>query len=87
MNPWPDLRPLLQGIARVLVGDVATRAYMPERVTKDLDILIHERDSEGVVARLEKAGNRVSARFSIPGVLMLSPEGWRWLSSSAGSPG
>ena len=39
MNPWPDLRPVLTGIPWVVVGAVATRAYMPERATKDLDIL------------------------------------------------
>ena len=40
MNPWPDLRQVLTGIPWVVVGGVATRAYMPERATKDLDILV-----------------------------------------------
>jgi len=75
MNPWPDLRPILKGIDWAIVGGVATRAYMPERMTKDLDILIHERDSKEVVARLEKANYQVSSRLSIPGVIMLSPQG------------
>ncbi len=44
MNPWPDLRPILQGIAWAIVGGVATRAYMPERMTRHLDILVHEKD-------------------------------------------
>ena len=39
LNPWPDLREILKGIDWVLIGGVATRAYMPERVTKDMDIL------------------------------------------------
>jgi hypothetical protein len=75
MNPWPDLRPSLSGIDWIVVGGVATRSYMPERMTRDLDILIRERDSEAVIARLEAAGYQVSTRLSIPGVLMLSPEG------------
>ena len=75
MNPWPDLRPILKGIDWAIVGGVATRAYMPERMTKDLDILIHEGDSKEVVARLEKANYQVSSRLSIPGVIMLSPQG------------
>ena len=75
MNPWPDLRPILKGIDWVIVGGVATRAYMPERMTKDLDILVHERDGEVVTTRLAAAGYQVSARLSIPGVLMISPEG------------
>ena len=41
MNSWPDLRPILNGIKWVIVGGVATRVYMPERMTKDLDILVH----------------------------------------------
>lgn len=75
MNPWPDLRLILTGIDWVIVGGVATRSYMPERMTKDLDILIRERDSEEVIARLAEAGYQVSARLAIPGVLMVSPEG------------
>ena len=73
--PWPDFRPILQGVDWVIVGDVATRAYMPERVTKDLDILVHKDDEEVVIAKLEKAGYRTKSRLAIPGYLMLSPEG------------
>ena len=40
MNPWPDLRPILKGIDWAIVDGVATRAYMPERMTKDLWILL-----------------------------------------------
>ncbi len=53
MHPWPDLRPILEGIPWVIVGGVATRAYMPERVTQDLDILVRHRDGGEVRARLE----------------------------------
>ncbi len=59
INPWPDLRPILKGIAWAIVGGVATRAYMPERMTKDLDILVHQSDGEIVIKRLEQAGYRV----------------------------
>src|SRR5512135_527330 len=52
MNPWPDLRPILKEIDWVIIGGVATRAYMPERMTKDLDILVHQRDGEVVIKRL-----------------------------------
>ncbi|MBA3532298.1 MAG: hypothetical protein H0T73_10295, partial [Ardenticatenales bacterium] len=40
MIPWPDLRPILQDIPWAIIGGVATRAYMPERATKDIDILV-----------------------------------------------
>ena len=75
MNPWPDLRPILKGIDCAIIGGVATRAYMPERMTKDLDILVHAEDGETVVKKLEGAGYRIVSRLAVPGYLMRSPEG------------
>jgi len=75
MNIWPDLRPILNGLDWLVVGGVATRNYMPERMTRDLDILVREKDSGAVVAKMESAGYKLEARLSIPGVLMLSPTG------------
>jgi hypothetical protein len=74
MNPWPDLRPILQGIPWVIVGGVATRAYMPERATKDLDILVRQQDCDRVRKRLEEAGYRYVSRLAVPGFLARSPE-------------
>jgi len=75
MNPWPDLQPILQGIPWVIVGGVATRAYMPERATKDLDILVHRRDGDEVIERLETAGYMCLSRLAVPGYLLRSPDG------------
>jgi len=75
MNPWPDLRPILEGIPWAIVGGVATRAYMPERGTKDLDILVRRRDGDEVRERLEAAGYRYISRLTMPGFLARSPEG------------
>src|SRR5215207_7213920 len=75
MNPWPDLRPILKGIEWAIVGGVATRAYMPERMTKDLDIVVQKPDSETVVKRLEQAGYRIISRLAVPGFLLHSPDG------------
>jgi hypothetical protein len=63
VNPWPDLREVLKGIDWVLIDGVATRAYMPERVTKDMDILV------------ETAGYKKVSRLAAPGYLMRSPDG------------
>lgn len=88
MHPWPDLRPILDGIDWVLIGGVATRAYMPERLTKDMDILVHRRDGDEVIRRLQQAGYKVISHLAVPGYLLLSPEGveldvlfgnYRWL--------
>jgi hypothetical protein len=75
MNQWPDLRPILKGIDWVIVGGVATRAYMPERMTRDLDILVHGDDADIAIAKLKDAGYRMESQLAIPGVLMLSPDG------------
>ena len=75
MNPWPDLRPILKGIKWAVVGGVATRAYMPERMTKDLDIVVYKSDGDTVIKKLEQAGYRVISRLAVPGYLMMSPEG------------
>ncbi len=95
MNPWPDLRPILKGIDWAIIGGVATRAYMPERMTKDLDIMVHKNDGEAAVKKLEQAGYRVVSHLAVPGYLMLSPDGveldvifgsYPWLKEALGHP-
>jgi hypothetical protein len=95
MNPWPDLRPILQGIPWVVVGAVATRAYMPERATKVMDILVRLIDGDEVRERLEAAGYKAVAPLAVPGYLFRSPEGvevdvifgeYPWLDEALASP-
>lgn len=74
MNTWPDLRPILKGLDWLVVGGVATRNYMPERMTRDLDILVRAKDADIVVSKLQAAGYKLESQLSIPGVLMISPE-------------
>ena len=62
MNPWPDLRPILKGIQWAMIGGVATRAYMAERATKDMDIVVHERDGEATIKKLQDAGYKIVSR-------------------------
>ncbi len=75
MNIWPDLREILQGIPWVVIGDVATRAYMPERMTKDLDVLVHRSNGEEVIRRLQQHGFALVSKLAVPGYLLRSPEG------------
>jgi len=69
------LRNVLSGIRWVIVGTVATRAYMPERMTQGLDILVHEDEGEIVVERLKVAGYTLLSKLAVPGCLLCSPDG------------
>jgi hypothetical protein len=72
---WPDLREILKGIDWVLIGGVATRAYMPERLTKDMDVLVRYDDGDDVIERLKQAGYKVISPLAVKGYLLHSPEG------------
>jgi hypothetical protein len=52
---WPDLTGILAGLRWAVVGAVAARAYMPERSTQDLDVLVAGEVAQEVGARLERA--------------------------------
>ena len=76
MNPWPDLRPILKDFPWAIAGVVATRAYMPERATKNVDILVHRQNSEEILKRLQLAGYQlISELIVVPGFLLQSPDG------------
>ncbi len=75
MIDWPDLRAILPGIDWVIVGGVATRAYMPERMTKDLDILVRAAEETTVLSRLQTIGYEIIESLTIPGYLLRSADG------------
>jgi len=75
MNPWPDLRGVLKGIPWLIVGGVATRVYMPERATQDLDVLVRQEDEAKVLDCLQAAGYKVISHLATGGWLAHSPEG------------
>jgi hypothetical protein len=75
MHPWPDLRDILAGLDWVIAGGVATRAYMPERMTKDLDILVKVADAGKARRMLQAAGYLEESELAIPGYQLRSPEG------------
>ncbi len=75
MATWPDLSEILRGLPWAVVGAVATRAYMPERTTQDLDILVNTTDASGVRARLEAAGYSLVQVLAIGGTTWRSPTG------------
>ena len=75
MRPWPDLRPILSGLRWAVVGGVATRAYMPERATKGLDIIVHPQDADEAWQRLKAANFTFVSDLAMPGFLIRTREG------------
>lgn len=67
MQVIPPLHQLLGATPWVLVGGIALRAYIPERMTLDVDILVHERDSETVRRAFVAAGYQITGQLSIGG--------------------
>ena len=75
MATWTDLSEILAGLPWAVVGAVATRAYMPERATQDLDVLVAARDVSQVRVRLERAGFSEVQDLAIGGTTWRSPTG------------
>jgi hypothetical protein len=72
---FPDLTQTLYPIPWAVVGAVATRLYMPERATRDLDIVVRNEDAPEVRRRLTRAGFAYQGELSIGGSSWLSGDG------------
>ncbi|MFH1141749.1 MAG: hypothetical protein V1724_08855 [Chloroflexota bacterium] len=72
---YPDLSRALTGIPWAIVGGVATRLYMPERATLDLDVAVLASDAAEARMRLQDAGYRYVGDLSIGGSTWGSPSG------------
>ncbi len=72
---WPDLTTILGDLPWAVVGGVATRMYMPERATRDLDIVIRSKDGTEAARRLRGGGLTYNGPLSIPGTNWSSTDG------------
>lgn len=59
----------------LIVGAVATSLYMPERVTRDTDILVAASDADLIAAELLNASFTMTGRLGFGGTKWESPEG------------
>lgn len=75
MLQWPDLTHVLSPVLWAVVGAAATRLYMPERLTRDLDIVVGVQDIEVAYHKLSAAGYRQTGTLSIGGTRWQSPGG------------
>lgn len=71
---YPDLRKILKDIKWAVIGTVATRAYMAERVTQGLDIVVLQEDGERVVQHLAMAGYSIVSKLEISGYQLCSSD-------------
>lgn len=72
---WRDLGEILEPLPWAVVGAVATRLYMPERGTADLDIMVGSDDIGEVETRLMEAGWQRTGDLAVGGSSWVFGEG------------
>lgn len=77
MLQWPDLTAVLSPVLWAVAGAAATRLYMPERFTHDLDIVVGMKDIEQAFDNFSAAG------FTRVGTLSIGGSRWE---SNQGTP-
>ena len=53
---FPDLSPVLHSVQWAMIGAGATRLYMPERATQDMDVIVDVADAKAARRLLSEAG-------------------------------
>lgn len=72
---WPNLVATLAPLQFAVVGAVATRLYMPERLTQDIDIVIGVSDSTELRQKFLTAGFVHQGNLTIGGSTWRAPDG------------
>jgi hypothetical protein len=73
---WTDLTQVIAPAKCAVVGDVATRLYMPERVTKDIDVVIAVSDTTLAYQKLSGAGFKQQGKLAlVRGLTWMAPNG------------
>jgi len=70
-----DLKKYLGSVPFVVVGGLATRLYMPERMTLDSDALVRFEDMEEAEQALEQSGCEKTGPLTIGGSIWRLPSG------------
>lgn len=73
-HPVANLTKIIQKTRFVVVGGIATRLYMPERMTDDLNILVLTNDATTLYQELRQAGSKKVGDLSIGGSTWLLPD-------------
>lgn len=75
IQPTPDLRAWLHEVPFAICGGLATRLYMQERMTLDVDVLVAAEDEAAASALLETMGARSAGPLAIGGHTWRLPNG------------
>lgn len=67
VQPIPDIASILGELLWALAGAIALRSYAPERMTLDVDVLIHCRDEWSARQRFLEAGYEIAGELAIGG--------------------
>ena len=70
-----NIKAIIKQTPFVVVGGIATRLYMPERMTDDVDILVLTEDAENIYRELAEAGSTKVGELSIGGSSWQLPDG------------
>jgi hypothetical protein len=71
----PSIAKYMEKVPFVVAGGIATRLYMPERMTLDLDILVASEEFPEAEAALEASGCRRHGGLAIGGSTWVLPDG------------
>ncbi|WP_228052078.1 MULTISPECIES: nucleotidyltransferase [unclassified Tychonema] len=74
-TPVTNIKAIITQTQFVVVGGIATRLYMPERMTDDLDILVLTDDAENLYQELAATGSIKVGELSIGGSSWQLPDG------------
>ncbi|MEG4347018.1 hypothetical protein QUB70_27610 [Microcoleus sp. A003_D6] len=74
-RPVTNIKAIIKQTQFVVVGGIATRLYMPERMTDDLDILVLTDDAENLYQELVSTGSIKVGELSIGGSSWQLPDG------------
>ena len=62
---WTDISQMIAPAKFAVVGGVATRLYMPERVTKDIDVVIAVSEIDLAHQKLRESGFKLRSRLAL----------------------
>lgn len=74
-RPVTNIKAIIKQTPFVVVGGIATRLYMPERITDKIEILVLTEDADNIYRELAETGSMKVGELSIGGSSWQLPDG------------